>query len=79
MSEATPETTTPEKKSFESLYLVSEEDLEKINRVEKPFLSYSQIYNSVIEAGRESGKKKLAITEWLTISDHGKGVEEGIV
>lgn len=61
-----------ENKEFESLYLVSEEDLEKINQAEKPFLSYTQIYNSIVKSGEEQEEKrekKLVLSEWLTLED----------
>jgi hypothetical protein len=78
---------TPEKKSFERLYLVSEEELEKINQAEKPFLSYTQIYNSIVKSEKnkedlegEEKKEKLNLTKWLTFdSTDGKGAEESAV
>jgi hypothetical protein len=76
----------PEEKSFERLYLVSEEELEKINQAEKPFLSYTQIYNSIVKSENhqeeiESEKReKLILTKWLTFDKtNGAGTEEGTV
>jgi hypothetical protein len=76
----------PDKKSFERLYLVSEEELEKINQAEKPFLSYTQIYNSIVKSGTHQEetegekKEKLILTKWLTFEDpDGEGVEESTV
>lgn len=67
----------PQNKEFECLYLVTEEDLEKINKAEKPFLSYTQIYNSVVNAGKNNTQpensekggavKKKKLIKWLLI------------
>lgn len=55
---------------FEKLYLVDQKQLEKIQESPAPFLSYSDIYEAIVNTKAEESTKisrKKVITTWLEI------------
>jgi guanylate kinase len=47
-------------------YLVTADELEKVEDAEKPFLDYANLYDKIIQSGEEAEKEeKLKIKSWL--------------
>jgi hypothetical protein len=47
-------------------YLVTADDLEKVEDTERPFLDYANLYDKIIKSGEEEEKEpKLKIKNWI--------------